>query len=400
VMGTQAHATHFVVLAALGGALLLLRYSDSRRLQTLWWSGLLFGLAFLMKQHGIFFGAFGVLYLSATGWRSRPPLPAKLILFGGALAAPFGLACLLLWCAGVFEKFWFWTFTYSRVYVSEVSLSEGSTLFVERFLPILKQNVALWILAAAGLMRLWWKKAYWPSAAFATALLFFSSLAVCPGLYFRENYFILLLPAVALLAGAAVRKRLSAYVFGAALLLSIFAQREFLFRMSPLEASREIYGQNPFPEAIPVASYIRAHSQKSSRIAVLGSEPEIYFYANRHSATSYIYMYGLMESQPYALTMQEDMIREVTTAAPEFVVEVAGNTSWLRDKKSPARIFEWWSGYRPQHYRLVGVADIISDDRSEYRWDTAAEGYQPRSDSYLTVYRRKDALTAASHDTK
>jgi hypothetical protein len=387
VMGTAAHATHFVVLAALGGSLLLLRYSDSQRLATLWWSGLLFGLAFVMKQHGIFFGAFGALYLAAIEWRSRRPLLAKLILFGVALAVPFGLTCLLLWRAGVFEKFWFWTFTYARVYVSEVSLSEGAARFAARFLPILKQNAALWILAAAGLVRLWWRKEYRPSALFPTALLFFSFLAVCPGLHFREHYFILLLPAVALLAGSAIGKSWSAYVFGAALLLSIFTQREFLLRMSPLEASRELYRRNPFPEAVPVASYIQAHSQKSSRIAVLGSEPEIYFYADRRSATPYIYMYTLMESQPYALTMQEEMIQGLAATAPEFVVEVTGNMSWLRDKKSPARIFEWWSRYRPQHYRLVGIADIISDDETEYRWDAAADGYQPQSDYYLAVYR-------------
>jgi len=183
-------------------------------------------------------------------------------------------------------------------------------------------------------------------------------------------------------------------------LLAEMQQREFLFQLSPLEASRKVYGPNPFPEAIPVASYIRAHSQKSARIAIWGSEPEIYFYAGRHSATSYIYMYGLMESQPYALTMQQDMIREVTSAAPEFVVEVAGNMSWLRDEKSPTRIFEWWSAYRQQHYRRVGVADTISKDRTEYRWDADAESYHPRSDYHLVVYRREGALTPNSQATK
>jgi hypothetical protein len=386
-MGTQAHATHFVVLAALGGTLLLLHYSGSHRLATLWWSGLLFGLAFVMKQQGVFFGLFGLLYLAATEWRVPRKLP-KLIVFGAALAAPFGLTCLLLWRAGVFEKFWFWTFTYARAYTSEVSFSRGTELFAESFLPILQQNAALWVLAAAGLARLWWEKAGRPSAAFASALLFFSFLAVCPGLYFRSHYFVLLLPAVALLAGAAVRGRLSCCLLAAALLFSVFWQREFLFRMSPVEASREMYGSNPFPEAIPVASYIRAHSGKSSTIAVMGSEPEIYFYAGRHSATSCLYLYPLMEHQPYAQAMQADLIREVTAAAPEFVVEVVDDSSWPRLKESADRVFEWWSGYRGRYYRRVGIADMISDDRTDFVWDAAAEGYQPRSDEYLAIYRR------------
>jgi hypothetical protein len=397
VMGTQAHATHFVVLAALGGAVLQLKYFDSRRLAVLGASGLLFGLAFVMKQHGIFFGAFGALSLAVTEWRNRRPLmPAALGVFCGALAAPFAVTCLLLWRAGVFAKFWFWTFTYARIYASEVSLSRAAAHFADAFPPIFEQNAALWILAVAGLVRIWWKKADRPAAAFASGLIVFSFLAVCPGWYFRGHYFILLLPAVALLAGAAIRERRSYGVLAAALLLSVFTQRDFLFRMGPFEASREIYGRNPFPEAIPVARFIRDHSEKNSRIAVLGSEPEIAFYAHRHSVSPYIYMYPLMESQPYALAMQEDMIREVTAAAPEFVVEAGGHTSWLRSPASPGRIFDWWSGYRAQHYRLVGIADIASDGPAEYRWDADAEACPPQSDDYLAVYRRNDAPASAS----
>jgi hypothetical protein len=299
----------------------------------------------------------------------------------------------------VFDKFWFWTFTYARAHASQVPLSLGATYFVPIFLPILAQNGALWVLAAAGLVRLWWQRDGRPSAAFATWFLVFSGLAVCPGLVFRAHYFVLLLPAVALLVGAALRERLSYCAFGAALMLSLFMQRELLFQMSPVEVSRAIYGQNPFPEAIPVAAYIRAHSPDNSSIAVLGSEPEICFYAGRRSATSYIHVYGLMEPPySYAVTMQEDMIREVAAAAPEFVVEASTNASWGRKKNSPTLIVEWWEDYRRLHYRRVGVADIYPDD-TEYRWDAEAEERPPVSNSSLIVYRRTDAPTAASRGT-
>jgi len=86
-----------------------------------------------------------------------------------------------------------------------------------------------------------------------------------------------MLPAVALLAGASVSGKVSYAVFGVALLLSVFTQEDFLFRMTPAEASRSIYGADPFTEALPVARYISEHSGKSAKVAVLGSEPEIYF---------------------------------------------------------------------------------------------------------------------------
>ena len=60
VFGFVAHATHFVVLPALIGLILLLRAEESRRPTFFFWSGLAFGIAFLMKQPGIFLGAFAV----------------------------------------------------------------------------------------------------------------------------------------------------------------------------------------------------------------------------------------------------------------------------------------------------------------------------------------------------
>lgn len=381
VLGTQAHATHFVVLAALAGLLLLLRCGERPRPWTLWASGLLFGLAFLMKQQGIFFGLFGAACLVAEGrWKRLP------IFLAGA-ATPFGLTCLILWRAGVFHRFWFWTFTYARHYVSENSLADGAAALAATFGPILRQSAALWALAAVGLLMAC-RRGRAPGW-FPVGLLVLSFAAVCPGLYFRAHYVVSMLPAVALLAGSTVRGRVSGCVFAAALVLSVATQREFLFHMSPAEISRELYGLDPFPEATPVAAYIRNHSAQDARIAVLGSEPEIYFYAHRHSATCYLYLEPMVEQQPFALTMQNDMVRELERAAPEYMVRFPIEETLSLDSQSPTRLFDWWAAYGPQHYRVVGIADILPDGHTEYRWDAAAEQYQPKSLHHLAVYRRQ-----------
>jgi hypothetical protein len=379
VLGAQAHATHFVVLATLAGLLLLLRYAETGRSGTLFASGLLFGVAFVMKQHGIFFGAFAVAYLvAACQWKKLP-------LFLAGAITPFALTCLILWHAGVFGQFWFWTFTYASHYVSENSLRDGAAAFAETFGPILRQSAALWMLAAVGLVTALRSG----KRLFVPALLAFSFAAVCPGLYFRAHYVVLMLPAVALLAGSLVRGRVSGCVFAAALAFSVITQREFLFRMSPVEIDRALYGLDPFPEAIPVASYIREHTEPNALIAVVGSEPEIYFYAHRHSATSFLYLEPLVEPQPFALRMQNEMVGELERAAPAFVVRFPIEETLSLGGESPTRISDWWAGYGPRHYQLVGIADILPDGRTEYRWDTAAEAYQPQSLYHLAVYRRK-----------
>src|SRR5437773_811148 len=60
--GLAAYAEHFVLLPALAGALLLLTAVESGRLRAFFASGVLFGLALVIKQSGAAFVLFGVLY--------------------------------------------------------------------------------------------------------------------------------------------------------------------------------------------------------------------------------------------------------------------------------------------------------------------------------------------------
>jgi len=63
VLGMAAHANHFVVLFAVPATLLLLAAVENKSNRLLAISGLLYGLAFLMKQQGIFFILFGGVFL-------------------------------------------------------------------------------------------------------------------------------------------------------------------------------------------------------------------------------------------------------------------------------------------------------------------------------------------------
>ena len=350
VAGTASHATQFIVLFALPGTLLLL----DRKFAL---AGLCFGLAFLMKQHGVFFILFGAVWLLyvRAGWRA-------IARFTAAAALPYALTCLILWRAGVFPNFWFWTVAYARAYAMRVPLSIGIGHFTSTFSEILAANPALWAMAAVGaFLAIRARK-----ATFLLIFLLFSFLTTVPGLLFREHYFIPLLPAVALFAGAAASQRWGRWALAGAIALSLFSERQFFFTKTPIEAARELWGDNPFPEAIPAADYLRAHTAPETPIAILGSEPEIYFYAHRRSATGYIYMYGLMEPQPYALRMQEELIHDLETRRPEYIVDVDVSTSWLMRENSATRILDWWDAYRPLHYTLAqSFGDLAIYKRSD-----------------------------------
>lgn len=405
VLGFAAHATHFVLLPALAGTLLLLKAIESRGTGRYFASGLLLGLAMLMKQPGMFFILFGGLYMLLS--EKQDPidwsrLSRRLGAYSCGALLPFLLTCLRLWRAGVFGNFWFWTFSYASQYAS----SNG----VQMALPVLRligpailgSSAGLWAIAALGIVLLFVSRAPRSQVTFALGFLLFSFLAVCPGFYFREHYFILMLPAVALLAGFAVAwlaewlsRREPSWMAAAPVLVylavcgySVAGQRDLLFKMDAETACRSIYAPNPFPEALKIAGYIQSHTAPDARIAVLGSEPEIYFYSHRHSATGFIYTYGLMEEQKFASTMQRQMIGEIETAKPEFLVLVNVRYSWLPRPRSDTTIFDWAKKYLEENYELVGLADIALGG-PEYRWDEDARAHPQASPNNVRVFRRR-----------
>ena len=159
--------------------------------------------------------------------------------------------------------------------------------------------------------------------------------------------------------------------------------------MTPLEATRLMYGDNPFPESIKIAEYIKEHTSEDDRVAVIGSEPQIYFYADRESSTGYIYTYALMEPHELAPRMQEEMIREIESSAPAFLVFVNVYGSWLSRPDSGTRIFRWFDQYSAEYYDQKGVADIISPEYTVYVWGDDAEDYVPVSASSVGIYEKK-----------
>jgi hypothetical protein len=168
----------------------------------------------------------------------------------------------------------------------------------------------------------------------------------------------------------------------------MLAERKFFFEASPIEASRMIYPESPFPESIRIAEYLREHTNRNDTIAVLGSEPQIYFYSDRHSATGYIYTYGLMEAQKYASQMQQEMIRDIERARPKYLISVVMPDSWLQRPESERSIFSWANEYAAQNYTVAGFVNIMASGETDYYFDNVPQSV-PQLGKYILIYQRK-----------
>jgi len=410
VLGFASHATFFLALFAVAGlyALLYARERDHTPLFLV--SGLCFGMAFLMKQSGLFFAPLALVLLAADHLARKPRQPARFALQALALGAG-ALAPVLLTAAyyaviGKFSLFWFWTFQFAGEFSEQVGFANAVRNLRAHTGVATAGFEILWLLAGVGLIatlrdRTLGKNRYL-YATFAAA----GVLSVLPGFYFTYHYYISALPAVALLIGAlgggltrggplSGRRFAEAAglwaLTGVGLVIGLARYQGYYFGQVPdAELSRRIYAGNPFPESIAIGEYLKRNTTPQDRIAILGSETQILFYAQRRSASRFVNTYFLTALHSRNREMQREMIRDIETARPRYIVFVSIPTSWTLRPNSPRDILDWANKYLPGGYQLEGLVELYRDG-SVMKWGDEARAQPLPPSEYLEILRRVDS---------
>ncbi len=411
VLGFAAHATHFLLFCSLPGVYLLFTATEKKTQIQYFAVGLFLGFGFLMKQQAVFlilFSGLYFLYHSFTEWKEgtfnlKDFLMRGILLVAGTLL-PFLLTVGILYAWGVFPSFWYWTFQYASKYAGMSTIGEGIKNLTNVFLLLTFGYKTLWALVGFGITLSFFMKQEIRKKIFLVLLFLFSFLTTTPGLYFREHYFITFLPFAFIYFGISLEylrtlllrkfNLILTTVLVVAAFLFIFrfkAHKEYYFKENPIKLSRIIYGVNPFQEAIKISEYIKANTKEDERIVVLGSEPEIYFYSQRKSATGFIYMYPLMEIHPYSKEMQMNLVKDMENNPHSYLVYVNKklNFTWGILKDSETYLIDWIEKNKNEKYELVGVAEILSLDETVYKWDDEAKQYKPKSDYYIEILKKK-----------
>lgn len=409
LIGVFAHATHFVNLFVLAGLLALLHGEERNQSRYFFVSGFCLGLSVLMKQHGMFFCLFAFSYVLGVDLvysKQIKRLLQRIVVMTVGMVIPYLVTCVYMYLNGVFQEFWFWTVILSLDYATTEGTLTDVLSSVWAFFDNMSTNVRLfWLAALIGMFLILCSGTFVKRRWFMLSLLLFSVIATLPSLAFYPHYFVVMLPALALLTGICFEAlpRVSARIVGPrtassvvvllflAMTLSTFYNRfDYLFTLSPFDVSRTIYGTNPFPESLEVGRYIRNNSEPDSKIAVFGSEPQIYFYADRLSATDYLYMYPLVEQQPHLISMQEELINEIEQSAPGYIVFVSTSTSLMFDETAGNSLLQWMVNYLQENYLQVGVVEIGGWDDTRYFWDGDALKHIPSTENFMLVYKRED----------
>jgi len=394
VLGLAAQTEHFVVLFALVGMVATFHACKSPRWIWLLFAGLCFGAAMLVKQHAaVFLGAgWAILWFRSA---EKPWLKAIWIMVGAGV--PICLTAIWMWSAGVLDRFFFWTVQYSAVYAAPIAPDKAAHHLLLTLKAIWNASPLLSCVSIAGAVSVVAKVGSSREARLLCGLWALSLLAILPGLYFRRHYFVLLLPAAAISAGYAVdllarwldRPQAAGAIAAVVVVLSIADPAWQLIGRTPAEVSRMQYGNSPFVDAVAVGEYIRNNSAADGEVAVIGSEPEIYFYANRRSATPFVYTYEMMRTHDYASEMQRELIGDVEQNEPEYLVFVGYLSSWLMEPGADQTLLNWFAEYSRQNYEKVGVVENLSSGESSAVWGGAAANYNPTTRRHMIVYRRR-----------
>jgi 4-amino-4-deoxy-L-arabinose transferase-like glycosyltransferase len=384
--GFAAHATHFICFYSSIGLLFLANYMKSSNFWRLFLCGLMFGIAFVMKQQAIFLIIFGAAFLSIYFKleikETLPGIFSKLMIYGLGIIIPYAIIILVVFYTGQFNVFLLWTIKYASNYEMVKSIAGDSMLtvisnfFKSTFFPAWDCFYYFWLLALAGILVLFWSTYSSIQKLFTVLYLIASACIFSAGFYFRQHYYIVVLPTLGLLIGTFIEFVVKQYlkwkitprasiipliVLSFLLSFTIYNNWKYYFVDTPLKVCTTTYLGNPFDIAQEISKYIHANTNDTDKIAVLGSEPEFYFYTDRAAATGFLYTYPLVENQPYNEIMQEQMIYEIEKNKPKYIIVCNIFFSWMEQGGSPRTIFKWANLYTSNYYTPVGFANFSND---------------------------------------
>jgi hypothetical protein len=106
-------------------------------------------------------------------------------------------------------------------------------------------------------------------------------------------------------------------------------------------------------------------------------------------------MYPLMEVQPYALGMQEEMLQQITRSRPACLILVDDLSSWLYVSADGMKFRERLGEFMKKSYELAGFAAVSRENESFYVFGERAGQFIPNSASRILIYKLKKGAAGA-----
>ncbi|GLR16338.1 glycosyltransferase family 39 protein [Portibacter lacus] len=364
-----------------------------------------------IKQNGIFFIAAMTIGVGAIHLAKQKLDLRKLIIEYSYLAiggiGMFIIVCLLMLVQGVWQEFIFWSITFPReFYISEIPFSQGMTFMKGYFTNISAYDIWMWYGGIAGLVLVLFSKLKWGIKVWIITIAAFAFFSIWPGYRFYGHYWIQLFFGIAIAMAALVysitdllsRKLSKPISYGIPLLIFIvFAtfyfnkNKGYYFSPNADSIMNAIYGDNPFVECRTIAEFIKSKNPdpKSDKLLVVGSEPQILLETGLQSPTPFTFIMFMTSTLEINKEWQRAYLEMMKKNEAKYAVLVFHPFSWLPQNEEANQFFRETYAHLLEHYKVIGVADILNVTQTVYKWDAEAGAYQPQGDKYVLVFERR-----------
>ena len=367
-----ANTEKFMLLPLIG---LLALYIFKRGRETRWtyfWAGVLATLAIFYKPIALPPIVFLFIYWLAADWlkardRARILRSGGLMLGGASLAACLSL--FYFFTHGALGALWQQVFIYNLSYAADskryfpASFFKHAYIFCFNFWPIGLIALSSFFFRPKFLF-LWW-------SLFLVSLLPIMTTII-------GHYYLLLSPFLVLISAGTIGKILDQVKTGetawkniiltaiiAVILAVFFSSIGEQFFLSPAELSKWVYKNSNFPEALLMAEKVKLYSKNSDQIFVAGSEPQIYYFSRRRSASQFDMTYPFSIKTPWSGTYQEQAIAELEKNKPAVIVFPLG-VSALWSPETPKLLID----YIIKEISPAGDYHLVGGTVSNYRVST------------------------------
>jgi hypothetical protein len=153
----------------------------------------------------------------------------------------------------------------------------------------------------------------------------------------------------------------------------------------------DMYDAAAFTQMQEVGTTLSKLAQPTDKIAMLGGEPQIFFYANRTSATGFLYHYPLIEHQKYADEMSKQFVTEVEKSRPKIFIY----SYLLKDESHnplTANYLNHWKASFCNDYEIIGKVykDLTKPYSAAYsRWKHLNQDISSDASVIMEIFNRK-----------
>ena len=411
ISGFTIQSEHIVALFALAGIYFLIRYFDKKSFYLIALSGLFFSFAFEVKQTSFFLGLFaGILLVGKQFFekdRDFKQIILSVLIFSAAVIIPVALDLFIVWKRGGWEDFNYWFFDIRKEYSSVISFDQGIEYLKMSWPGMYNNYKFIWIISAIGSLTIFFTSVKWWVKFAVLGFFGLGFLTVMPGNHYYGHYFLQWVPTVCISVGAFFfsveeilksrfnLKAASRYIALGILVLASFsnisALKKYYFNTNSTQLLRQVYGLNPFPESKVIADKLNTMMKPEDKLAVFGTEIQMYFYTNKISPSRFAGSGALLEFPiKKAEEWQKEFMSDVEKANPRFLVFYSHPISWLAHPNVNNLIFPWFDKFSAEKYNLIGYADMY-DNITNYVWAPNIDlvNSPPKSQYKIFVFERK-----------